>query len=180
MTLAGLAAAFSSVTASWSGRTLLFAGTHGYHHRRWSHRAAPCTVAYNYQCQGLDPAYLASGALSYGILRLSRSGAARASLVAWQAGRRTTLLSLPAGMQIPFYDITAQGQAIGVNGPARPKGPWMIWRWSGGAAVEITALPPLGASPYCGSGRSPGECRAAPRPRHRSHTEPGQSEPVNR
>jgi hypothetical protein len=31
-------------------------------------------------------------------------------------------------------------------------GPWMIWRWSGGAPAEITALPPLGASPYYGVG----------------------------
>jgi hypothetical protein len=112
----------------------------------------PCTVAYNYQCEGFDPAYLASGALTYVIQQLSRSGAARASLVAWQAGRRTTLLSFPAGMQTQFYDMTAQGQAIWVNGPARPKGPWMIWRWSGGAPVEIIALPPLGASPYYGVG----------------------------
>ena len=85
----------------------------------------PCTVAYNYQCEGFDPAYLASGALTYLIQRLSRSGAASATLVAWQAGRRTTLLSFPAGAP-PFYDMTAQGQAIWVNGPARPKGPWMI------------------------------------------------------
>ena len=112
----------------------------------------PCTVAYNYQCEGLDPAYLASGALTYVIQRLSRSGAARASLVAWQAGRRTILLSFPAGMQTQFYDMTAQGQAIWVNGTARPNGPWMIWRWSGGAPVEIAALPPLGASPYYGVG----------------------------
>ena len=99
--------------------------------------------------------------------RLSPSGAARASLVAWQAGHRTTLLSFPAGMQTPFYDMTAQGQAIWVSGPARPKGPWRIWRWPGGAPgapgtpgapgapgapVQITALPPLGASPYYGVG----------------------------
>jgi hypothetical protein len=54
--------------------------------------------------------------------------------------------------QTQFYDMTAQGQAIWVNGPARPKGPWMIWRWSGGAPVQITALPPPGASPYYGAG----------------------------
>ncbi len=113
---------------------------------------APCTAAYTYQCEGFDPAYLASGALTYVIQRLSRSGAARASLVAWQAGRRTTLLSFPAGMQTQFYDMTAQGQAIWASGPARPKGPWMIWRWSGGAPAEIIALPPLGASPYYGIG----------------------------
>lgn len=112
----------------------------------------PCAVAYHDQCEGVDPAYLASGALTYVIQRLSRSGAARASLVAWQAGRLTTLLSFPAGMQTQYYDMTAQGQAIWVNGPARPKGPWTIWRWSGGAPVEITALPPLGASPYYGVG----------------------------
>jgi len=113
---------------------------------------APCTVAYNYQCEGFDPAYLASGALTYVIQRLSRSGAARASLVAWQAGRLTTLLSFPAGMQTQFYGMTAQGQAIWVTGPARPKGRWMIWRWSGGTPVEIVALPPLGALPYYGVG----------------------------
>jgi len=59
------------------------------------------------------------------------------------------------------------GQAIWVSGPARPKGPWRIWRWPGGAPgapgtpgapgapgapVQITALPPLGASPYYGVG----------------------------
>jgi len=114
---------------------------------------APCTIAYNYQCEGFDPAYLASGTLTYVIQRLSRNGAARASLVAWQAGRRTTtLLSFPTGVQTQFSDMTAQGQAIWVNGPARPKGPWTIWRWSGGAPAEITALPPLGASPYYGVG----------------------------
>ncbi len=36
------------------------------------------------------------------------------------------------------------------SGPARPKGPWTIWRWSGGAPVKITTLPALGASPYYG------------------------------
>jgi len=110
---------------------------------------APCTVSD--LCGEFDPAYLASGALTYLIQRLSRSGAARASLVAWQAGRRTTLLSFPAG-EPPFYDMTTQGQAIWVNGPARPEEPWMIWRWSGGAPVKIVALPPLRASPYYGVG----------------------------
>jgi hypothetical protein len=104
---------------------------------------APCTV--NSACGEFDPAYLTSGALTYVIQRLSRSGAASASLVAWQAGHRTTRLSFPAGAP-PVYNMTAQGQAIWVNGPARPKGPWMIWRWSGGAPVEIVALPPLRAS----------------------------------
>jgi hypothetical protein len=113
---------------------------------------APCTGAGNYQCQGSGPAYLASGALTYVIQRISRSGAVSASLVTWQAGRRTTLLSLPAGMQTQYYDMTAQGQAIWVSGPARPKGPWTIWRWSGGAPVQILTLPPLGTSPYYGAG----------------------------
>lgn len=113
-------------------------------------RTAPCAAAY--RCEEFDPAYLASGALTYVIQQLSRSGAARASLVAWQAGRLTTLLSFPAGMQTQLYSMTAQGQAIWVSGPARPKGPFMIWRWSGGAPAEITALPPLGASPYYGVG----------------------------
>ncbi len=117
-------------------------------------RAAPasCTAAYDYRCEGSDPAYLASGALTYVIQRLSRSGAARASLVAWQAGHRTTLLSFPAGMQTRFFDMTARGQAIWASGPARPTGPWMIWRWSGRTPVRVIALPPLGASPYYGVG----------------------------
>ena len=110
---------------------------------------APCTVGD--LCGEFDPAYLASGALTYLIQRLSRSGAVGTSLVSWQAGRRTTLLSFPAGAP-PFYDMTAQGQAIWVNGPARPEGPWMIWRWSGGAPVKIGALPQLGAPPYYGVG----------------------------
>jgi hypothetical protein len=63
-----------------------------------------------------------------------------------------TLLSFPAGMQTQYYDMTPQGQAIGVSGPAQPKGPWMIWRWSGGAPVKIATLPPLGGSPYYGFG----------------------------
>ena len=120
---------------------------------------APCPVSF--ACGEFDPAYLASGALTYVIQRLSGSGPARASLVAWQAGHRTTLLSFPAGMQAQFYDMTAQGQAIWVNGPARPKGPWRIWRWSSGAPgapsaprapIQITVLPPLGASSYYGVG----------------------------
>jgi hypothetical protein len=110
---------------------------------------APCTVSS--WCGEFDPAYLASGALTYLIQRLSRSGAASASLVAWQAGRRTTLLSFPAGAP-PVYDLTAQGQAIWVNGPARPEGPWTIWRWSGGVPVKIGALPQRGAPPYYGLG----------------------------
>lgn len=60
---------------------------------------APCTVSD--VCAEFDPAYLASGALSYVIQRVSPGGAARASLVAWQAGRRTTLLSFPAGHPRP-------------------------------------------------------------------------------
>ncbi|HJY71580.1 MAG TPA: hypothetical protein VJ347_07355 [Streptosporangiaceae bacterium] len=106
---------------------------------------APCTVSD--LCGEFDPAYLASGALTYLIQRVSRSGAAGASLVAWQAGLRTTLLAFPAGAP-PFYDLTAQGQAIWVNSPARPNGPWTIWRWSGGAPVRIAALPPPGTPPY--------------------------------
>jgi hypothetical protein len=110
---------------------------------------APCTVSD--VCAEFDPAYLASGALSYVIQRVSPSGAARASLVAWQAGRRTTLLSLPAGAP-SSYGMTARGQAIWVDSPARPKGPWPIWRWSGGAPVRTGALPPPGASAYYGIG----------------------------
>jgi hypothetical protein len=106
---------------------------------------APCTVSD--VCAEFDPAYLASGALSYVIQRVSPGGVARASLVAWQAGRRTTLLSFPAGAP-SCYGMTARGQAIWVDSPARPKGPWLIWRWSGGAPVRIGALPPPGASAY--------------------------------
>ena len=58
---------------------------------------APCPAATHDQCEESDPAYLASGALSYLVQRTSGSGAARVSLVAWQAGRTTTLLSFPAG-----------------------------------------------------------------------------------
>ena len=111
---------------------------------------APCTVSD--VCAEFDPAYLASGALSYVIQRVSPSGVARASLVAWQAGRRTTLLSFfPAGAP-SSYGMTARGQAIWVSSPVRPKGPWLIWRWSGGTPVRIGALPPPGASAYYGGG----------------------------
>jgi hypothetical protein len=59
--------------------------------------SAPCTSGFaNPFCEEFDPVYLASGALTYIIQRSSRSGTATASLVAWQAGHRTTLLSLPA------------------------------------------------------------------------------------
>ena len=107
---------------------------------------APCPA-----CQEFDPAYLASGALSYVIQRISGRGTASASLVAWQAGRRATLLSFPGGAP-QMYDMTAQGQAIWAAAPAQPKGPWTIWRWSAGAPVKITILPPLGSSPYYGVG----------------------------
>ena len=110
---------------------------------------APCTVSD--VCAELDPAYLASGALSYVIQRVSPSGAPRASLVAWQAGLRTTLLAFPAGAP-SSYGMTARGQAIWVDSPVRPKGPWLIWRWSGGAPVRIGTLPPRGASAYYGAG----------------------------
>jgi hypothetical protein len=107
---------------------------------------APCPA-----CGEFDPAYLASGALTYVIQRISSSGTASANLVAWQAAHRTTLLSLP-GAAPPMYDMTAQGQAIWADGPPQPKGPWTIWRWSAGAPVKITTLPPLGPSPYYGVG----------------------------
>ena len=103
---------------------------------------APCPAADNSQCAEFDPAYLASGALTYVSWRLSRTGAGRASLLEWQAGRRTTLLSFPAGMQTQVYDMTPQGQAIWAVGPIRPKGPWTIWRWSGGTPAQIAAFPP--------------------------------------
>jgi hypothetical protein len=119
---------------------------------------APCPIAEAHPaCEEFFPAYLASGALTYVIQQLSSSGAASASLVAWQAGGSTTLLSFPEGASQLYpmtaeglYDMTAQGQAIWVNGPPQPKGPWVIWRWSGGAPVKITTLPPLGISPYYG------------------------------
>jgi hypothetical protein len=111
-------------------------------------RTAPAPCPVGDWCGEFDPAYLASGALTYLIQRVSRSGAARASLVAWQAGRRTTLLSFPAGAP-PFYDMTEQGQAIWVDDPARPQGPWTIWRWTGGAPEKIGSL---GAAPYYGVG----------------------------
>ncbi len=107
-------------------------------------RAAPstCTVTGEPACGEFDPGYLARGALTYVIQRISGSGAfASASLVTWQSGRLTTLFSLP-GEAPPLYDMTAQGQAIWADYPAEPKGPWTIWRWTGGAPVEITALRP--------------------------------------
>jgi hypothetical protein len=114
---------------------------------------APCTVTPGLACGEGDPAYLASGALTYLIQRISSSGTASTSLVAWQAGHRTTLLSCAAGKcAIGQEYMTPQGQAIWVNGPPQPKGPWTIWRWSGGAPVKITTLPPLGNSPYYGVG----------------------------
>lgn len=110
---------------------------------------APCPAADNDQCGGLDPAYLASGALTYFIQRLSRSGTASASLVAWQAGHLRTLLSFTTGVT-QVYDMTTQEQAIWADGPAAPKQSWTIWRWSGGSPVKVTTLPPLGKSPYYG------------------------------
>jgi hypothetical protein len=106
---------------------------------------APCTAGFaNPSCEEFDPAYLASGALTYLIQRTARGGAVSASLVAWQAGHRTTLLSFPAGAPV-LYDMTAQGQAIWAEpGPVQAghAAHWTIWRWSGGAPAQITALPP--------------------------------------
>jgi hypothetical protein len=111
----------------------------------------PCPAATHDQCTESGPGYLASGALSYVIQRLSGSGTVRASLVAWRPGYpATTLLSFPGGPPPQSYAITAQGQAIWASAPARPKGPWTVWRWSGGSPVKITTLPALGASPYYG------------------------------
>jgi hypothetical protein len=104
---------------------------------------APCPVADYSACDEWDPAYLASGALTYLIQQVSRSGfSASVILVEWQAGHLKTLLSFPAGASSFYgiYDMTAQGQAIWAA--ARPEQPWTIWRWSGGAPVQITALPP--------------------------------------
>jgi len=111
----------------------------------------PCPAATHDQCAESGPGYLAGGALSYVIQRLSGSGTVRASLVAWRPGYpATTLLSFPGGPPPQSYAMTASGQAIWASGPARPKGQWTVWRWSGGAPVKITALPALGASPYYG------------------------------
>ncbi|HEX5301372.1 MAG TPA: hypothetical protein VFW50_30720 [Streptosporangiaceae bacterium] len=111
----------------------------------------PCPAATHDQCAESGPGYLAGGALSYVIQRLSGSGTVRASLVAWRPGYpATTLLSFPGGPPPRSYAITAQGQAIWASAPARPKGPWTVWRWSGGTPVKITTLPALGASPYYG------------------------------
>jgi hypothetical protein len=111
----------------------------------------PCPAATHDQCAESDPAYLASGALSYVIQRLSGSGAVRANLVTWRAGQpATTLLSFPGGPPPQAYAMTARGQAIWVSGPAQPKGRWTLWRWSGGTLVRIITFPALGASPYYG------------------------------
>ncbi|HUB23174.1 MAG TPA: hypothetical protein VMA97_12300 [Streptosporangiaceae bacterium] len=106
-------------------------------------RAAPssCRVTNKPVCEEFDPAYLASGALTYVTQRISATGTASASLVKWQSGRLTTLLSFPAAPSA-FYDMTPQGQAIWADAPANPDKSWTIWRWSGGTPVKITALPP--------------------------------------
>jgi hypothetical protein len=111
---------------------------------------APCGVTPTLACGEADPAYLASGALTYLIWRLSSSGTASASLVAWQAGHLRTLLSLSHPGWVPY--MAPHEQAIWVGGPAKPGGRWAIWRWSGGAPVEITAPPPPGAQAYDGVG----------------------------
>ena len=63
----------------------------------------PCMVAGYSACGEIDPAYLASGALSYMIQQVSRSGfSASAILVAWQAGHRARPCSpFPAGHPSP-------------------------------------------------------------------------------
>jgi hypothetical protein len=104
---------------------------------------APCPIAGALQCIETDPAYLADGALSYAIQRTSDHGgtlSVTASLVAWRAGRSTTLHVFVGGLS-QEYDMTRQGQAIWVGGPARPGGPWPIWCWSGGPVTKITVLP---------------------------------------
>ena len=58
----------------------------------------PCTVTSKPVCGELDPAYLASGALTYLIQQISSSGTASTGLVAWQAGHLRTLLSHPDGL----------------------------------------------------------------------------------
>jgi hypothetical protein len=104
---------------------------------------APCPVTGALQCTETDPAYLADGALSYVIQRVGDHGATltvTASLVAWRAGRSTTLHVFAGGLS-QEYDMTRQGQAIWVGGPARPGGPWPIRCWSGGPVTTITVLP---------------------------------------
>jgi hypothetical protein len=55
---------------------------------------APCPAAAAHPaCGEVDPVYLASGALTYVLQQLSSSSTASTSLVAWQAGGRTILLS---------------------------------------------------------------------------------------
>ncbi len=68
----------------------------------------PCPAAGYSACGEVDPAYLASGALSCMIQQVSRSGfSASTILVAWQAGHRTTLLSLPGGARRTFSGSSA-------------------------------------------------------------------------
>jgi hypothetical protein len=104
---------------------------------------APCPITGALQCIETDPAYLADGALSYAIQRASDHGSTLTvtdSLVAWRAGRSTTLHVFAGGLS-QEYDMTRQGQAIWVGDPARPGGPWPIWCWSGGPVTRITVLP---------------------------------------
>jgi len=103
---------------------------------------APCAVAYNYQCEGFDPGYLASGALTYVIQRLSRSGAASASLVAWQAGHRRTLLSLSARICCTGSGCAAKADAsTRASSCAWPTTCWprSAWRRSPSARRKLIA-----------------------------------------
>jgi hypothetical protein len=106
---------------------------------------APCPIARELpQCTETDPAYLAGGALSYAIQQTSdRGGTSTVTtrLVAWRAGRAPTTLHVFADGLSQTYDMTPQGQAIWVESPASPGGPWAIWCWSGGSVTKITTLP---------------------------------------
>jgi hypothetical protein len=139
----GLTAAINDVQVSgaFTARTLSHSRT----------APTPCTATDKPACEESDPAYLASGALTYVVQQIPGNRTASSSLAAWRAGRLTTLLSVPAGPS-PFHDMTAQGQPIWAGHPAKPKGPWTIWHWSGGAPAEITAPPPPGAPPDYGIG----------------------------
>jgi hypothetical protein len=81
---------------------------------------APCPVTDYSACGEVDPAYLTSGALSYMIQQVSRSGfSASAILVVWQAGHRTTLLSLPGrGISDLRHDRSGPGDLGQRPGPA--------------------------------------------------------------
>jgi hypothetical protein len=110
---------------------------------------APCKLDGSAQCTEYGAGYLADGALTYVIEQLSARGTADDSLYSWQGHTLTALLRSYGG---GFPYLAPGGQAIWVHGPAAPKQPWTIWRWTGGKPVRILTLPALGATPYYGVG----------------------------